>query len=409
MRLLPRNPHIGWTPFAWLIYLPIFLADPLSRHTSAAEWTATLAAVVVFLALYFAGFWLKGHGLLLVIAGLFALAAGFSPWNPNASVFFIYAASFAGQLALPRRAVTVLAAMSVLAALESWALHLTVWFWGPGVVLGWVVGGVNIHFSEVGRAAKRLRESQEQVQQLVRIAERERIARDLHDLLGHTLSVIALKAELAGKLIATSPERAAAEIRDVESVTRDALREVRAAVAGYRSEGLPAELARARLALEAAGVRAEYFTLPVQLPPAAEAALALAVREAVTNVIRHAGATVCRITLDRLPGITLLEVADDGRGGAAENRGGSGLRAMRERLSGLGGQVELRPAAGGAAAAGTCLAITLPYRPGPPVMAGAEEVAWAEQEAAGASEGRSAGASEHRTAGAGRLLPEAAR
>jgi two-component system, NarL family, sensor histidine kinase DesK len=444
MRLLPRNCSFGWTPYAWLIYLPIFLADPLSRHASAGEWTATAAAVALFLALYFAGYWLAGAKLLLVIAALVALAAGFAPWNPNSGVFVIYAAAFAGKLAPPRWAMAALAAMSALVAIETWLLRLPVAYWAPSILFGWVVGGVNIHFSEVGRAAERLRESQEEVQQLARIAERERIARDLHDLLGHTLSVIALKAELAGKLLATSPERAAAEIRDVESVTRDALREVRSAVAGYRSEGLTAELARARLALDAAGVRAEYFTLPVQLPPAAEAALALAVREAVTNVIRHAGATVCRLTLDRLPGATLLEVADDGRGGAGEKAGGGcGLRAMRERLSGLGGQVEIRPSVAGMPGGGTCLSITLPYRPWPaavsppsqaPLAAPARPAARLAASlappranyggAAAANYGEAVpasfveapapqpsadGASSVRSAGAGRLLPEPAR
>jgi two-component system sensor histidine kinase DesK len=398
MRLIPRNPSIGWTPFAWLIYLPIFFADPLSRRASAGEWTATLAAVVVFLALYFTGYWLVGWKLLLVIAAIFALGAGFAPWNPNSGVFVIYAAAFAGKLAPPRLAITVLAGITAVTAAESWSLRLPVWYWGPGLLFGWVIGGVNIHFSETARAAERLRESQDQVQQLVRIAERERIARDLHDLLGHTLSVIALKAELAGKLIAAEPERAAAEIRDVESVTRDALREVRAAVAGYRSEGLAAELARARLALDAAGVRAEYFTLPVELPPAAEAALALAVREAVTNVVRHAGATVCRITLDRLPGATLLRVADDGRGGARESAAGSGLRAMRERLSGLGGTVEIHPEEVGAAEdRGTCLTILLPHLSAPVAAAPVEK------------ERAPACLAEAGTAGAGRLLPEPGR
>jgi two-component system sensor histidine kinase DesK len=172
--------------------------------------------------------------------------------------------------------------------------------------------------------------------------------------------LIALKAELAGKLIAIAPERAAAEIRDVENVTRDALREVRAAIGGYRSEGLPAELARARLTLEAAGVRPEYFIVPLSLPAAAEAALALAVREAVTNVVRHAGATACHITLERRGEAVRLEVADDGRGAAdaALASGGMGLRVMRERLSGLGGQVEIESAA--AAAGGTRLCVTLP-------------------------------------------------
>jgi two-component system sensor histidine kinase DesK len=364
MRLLPRNPHVAWTPYAWLIYLPIFLFEPLDRGASALEWAATLGAMAVFLALYFVGYWVEGGRLLLVMAAIFALGAGFAPWNANSSVFVVYASAFAGRLPPPRRAMGIVAGMIALAGIEAWALRLAPSFWITAAVFSLVVGGVNVHFSELGRTGARLKESQAQVQQLVRIAERERIARDLHDLLGHTLSVITLKAELAGKLLAISPERAAAEIREVERVSRDALREVRSAVAGYRSEGLPAELARARLALEAAGVRPEYFTLPVTLPADAEAALALAVREAVTNVIRHAGAAACRITLERRGDAVVLEVADDGRGGARGEGGtGTGLRAMRERLAGLGGQLEIQsgPAAG-EAAPGTRLLVTVPLR-----------------------------------------------
>jgi two-component system, NarL family, sensor histidine kinase DesK len=364
MRLLPHNPRVAWTPYAWLIYLPIFLFEPLNRRASALEWAATLGAMALFLVLYFVGHWVEGGRLLLVTAAIFALGAGFAPWNPNASVFVVYASAFAGQVAAPRRAMGIIGGMIALAGIEAWALSLVPSFWITAAVFSLVVGGVNVHFSEVGRTAARLRESQAQVQQLVRIAERERIARDLHDLLGHTLSVIALKAELAGKLLAISPERAAAEIREVERVSRDALREVRSAVAGYRSEGLPAELARARLALDAAGVRPEYFTLPVTLPADAEAALALAVREAVTNVIRYAGAATCRITLERRGDAVVLEVADDGRGGAREEGGtGTGLRAMRERLAGLGAQLEIQsgPAAG-EAGHGTRLLVTVPVR-----------------------------------------------
>jgi two-component system, NarL family, sensor histidine kinase DesK len=385
MRLLPRNPHLAWTPYAWLIYLPIFLYDPLSRRTSALEWAATLSAVAVFLVLYFVGYWVEGGRLLLVTAAVFALGVGFAPWNPDSSVFVVYASAFAGRVTPPRRAMGIIAGMIALAGLETWALSLPPSFLITAAVFSLVVGGVNVHFSELGRTGARLKESQAQVQQLVRIAERERIARDLHDLLGHTLSVITLKAELAGKLLAISPERAAAEIREVERVSRDALREVRSAVAGYRSEGLPAELARARLALEAAGVRPEYFTLPVTLAADAEAALALAVREAVTNVIRYAGAAACRITLERRGDAVVLEIADDGRGGARDEGGtGTGLRAMRERLAGLGGQLEIQSGqAAGEAGHGTRLLVTVPMRA--EIRSGGIGMAATSGEAAGAA------------------------
>ena len=157
-------------------------------------------------------------------------------------------------------------------------------------------------------------------------------------------------------LLAKDPERAGREIREVERISREALREVRTAVAGYRSQGLPAELARARIALEAAGVKPEYFAEPLELEPAQETALALALREAVTNIIRHAGAATCRITLEQTAAETRLEVRDDGRGGSAPE--GIGLASMRERVEGLGGRLERR------AGTGTSLSIVLPRRSG---------------------------------------------
>jgi len=222
----------------------------------------------------------------------------------------------------------------------------------PAAVFSLIIGGVNIHQAEVSRANAKLRLTQEEVERLAKMAERERIARDLHDVLGHTLSVIALKSELAGKLVERDPERAGAEIREVERISRDALREVRSAIAGYRSEGLQAELARARLALESSGIKLEYFTQPVEPGPARETVLALALREAVTNVVRHSGARTCRISLQEENGEVVLRVQDAGRGGEASF--GIGLSSMRERVEGLGGRME-RQGDGG-----TALLVALP-------------------------------------------------
>lgn len=215
-------------------------------------------------------------------------------------------------------------------------------------------GGINLHFAEVSRGNARLRITQQEVERLAQTAERERIARDLHDLLGHTLSLITLKAELAGKLVARDPARAEVEIRELERISREALKEVRSAITGYRSEGLPAELARARLALESSGIQLEYFAVPVELPATEETVLSLALREAITNLIRHARATTCRITLEQTEEETRIEVRDDGQGAAAPD--GVGLSAMRERIEGLGGRLEHR------VGNGTVLAMALPRR-----------------------------------------------
>jgi two-component system sensor histidine kinase DesK len=252
---------------------------------------------------------------------------------------------------------TCLGILLVILSLEVWMLDLQPWVWAPAAVFSLIIGGVNIHQAEVSRANARLRITQEEVERLAKAAERERIARDLHDVLGHTLSVIALKSELAGKLVDRDPDRAGREIREVERISRDALREVRTAIAGYRSEGLQAELARARLALESSGIKLEYFTQPVEPGPARETVLALALREAVTNLIRHSGARTCRISLRQEAGEVLLEVRDDGRGGAAPF--GIGLSSMRERVEGLGGRME-RQGDGG-----TVLLVALPLREAP--------------------------------------------
>jgi len=355
MRFLPKDPEIGWTPYVWLVYLSFFLSYPLVGKASALEWGVTLAAVAVFLVLYFRAFWMRGPRVLWFVGGIALLGMLFAPVNAGASCFIIYAAAFLGAAGTPAFATRCLIALVLLVGAESWLLDLHPYFWIPAVVFALIIGGVNIHYAEVSRANAKLRATQEEVERLAKTAERERIARDLHDVLGHTLSLITLKSELAGKLLERDPERAGREIREVERISREALREVRTAISGYRSEGLQAEMGRARLALESSGVKLEYFAQPVELDPARETALALALREAVTNVVRHAGARTCRITLEATEDGVRLEVRDDGRGSAAPE--GIGLASMRERVEGLGGRLERR------GEGGTSLLITLPRRP----------------------------------------------
>ena len=132
---------------------------------------------------------------------------------------------------------------------------------------------------------------------MARIAERERISRDLHDLLGHTLSMITLKAELAGKLLERDPQACRSEIRDIELAARQALGEVRSAVTGIRQTGFSHELATARASLAAANVGLSEEVQPCALPATLESVLSLALREAVTNILRHAGASHCEVRM----------------------------------------------------------------------------------------------------------------
>jgi two-component system, NarL family, sensor histidine kinase DesK len=335
---LPASRHLGWLPYVWLIYLAQFVMQPAFSKGSAFEWVLAGLAVALFLPLYFLGYWVCGRRSVWVAAGIFLIGAVCAPWNAGASVFPIYAAACVADSGEPPVAWRWIGAIFALTALESWLLHLSPLFWAPAVFFVPLIGAVVIDRHRRRKMDSRLELAQDEIDRLARIAERERIARDLHDLLGHTLSVIVLKSELASKLAEVDPPRAAQEIRDVERISREALAEVRAAVRGYHSVGLDAELSHAREALTAAGIEFDAQVEPVTVSASQESVLALAIREAVTNVVRHAGAKTCQLALRCRYFGCELEIADDGRGGSAPD--GFGLSGMRERVEALGGTLE---------------------------------------------------------------------
>jgi two-component system sensor histidine kinase DesK len=353
MRLLPKNKDIGWTPYAWLIYLAsVPFYGYASGQRSATFWALNILGMLVLMALYFRGYWIKGRKLLWIIAAIALLGIIYSPTNAGASVYFIYAASFAAFIGETTLAIRILALILGLIGLETWIFHLPPYFWIPASVFSVLIGAINIHYWQRQQDNKKLLMAQEEVEHLAKIAERERIARDLHDVLGHTLSVIVLKSELAAKLAEKDPARAAQEIRDVERISRDALGQVRSTVRGYQSRGLLAEVEQAKSALATAGVQAECDFDPPKLPAVQEGVLTLALREAVTNVIRHAKASSCYLTLRQENGSCRLQIKDDGCGGMSAE--GVGLSGMRQRVELLGGQLKRE------ISSGTCLTIILP-------------------------------------------------
>jgi two-component system sensor histidine kinase DesK len=220
----------------------------------------------------------------------------------------------------------------------------------PAVVLA--ISAVYTAYNSHQQAA--LRRSEQEVSRLAKLAERERIGRDLHDLLGHTLSVVALKSELARKLIDHDIDAARREIAEVERVARDSLQQVRTAVSGIRSTELAAEIAAATALLEAQGVKVRCETENVKLPHDRETALALSLREAATNVRRHSGARGVTIRVKKEASEVVVEVVDDGRGGRIVP--GNGLNGMRERLGSVGGSLTLVPGKEG----GTMLRAAVP-------------------------------------------------
>jgi two-component system sensor histidine kinase DesK len=184
-----------------------------------------------------------------------------------------------------------------------------------------------------------LRLSHEEVRRLAATAERERIGRDLHDLLGQTLSLITLKLELSRKLFDRDSQAARRELEEAERVARHALAEVRAAVTGIRSTDLAAELASAKLLLDSSGVRLDYGSLPDFLPQEIERTLALVIREAITNIHRHAQATEASVRFQRTAEKLDLHITDNGKGGLAAH--GNGVDGMCERVRALGGSLQI--------------------------------------------------------------------
>lgn len=352
MRLIPQDEH-GWTPYAWTIYLAFFFLYPAASHAGAGTWIATVAGALILLALYFRAWWVRGRELAIITAAITLLGVVYYPFNPGAGCFFIYAAAFAPAIGNTRAAWTAIGIIEGIVIVESIALRThpfaAVW----PIVFTLLIGAINMHYEEAHRATARLRLAHDEIEHLAKVAERERIARDLHDLLGHTLSLIVLKSELASKLAERDLGRATAEIRDVERISRDALGQVRAAVGGFRSAGLQGEIDRAREALSAADVTLDAKFDALDLTPAREAVLALAIREGTTNIIRHAGATRCTMRLSRSAEGDRLVIADDGHG--TSTAFGNGLSGMRERVIALGGSLTRE------SRAGTQLTIVLPY------------------------------------------------
>ena len=354
-----ESPHIGGrngTGYIWIAYSVFFFVDPILRH-QLRYWLICAAIYSIFLAIYVS--YMQTYSTRLrqiLLAAFYVLGLVALPINSGSSGFFVYSAAFLPfVVASVPTVVAIMVAQCMGIAIHGMLLHInpitviaTMFFVG-------VVGTSNIFVAQQKRSQYKLRMAHDQIEQLAALAERERIARDLHDVLGHTLSVIVLKSELAGRLMERDPERAAQEIGDVERTARTALKEVREAIGGYRSQGLAAEVEMARNTLQTAGVALACESTVPKLAAEEETVLCLALREAVTNIVRHAHATQCRMrfamTEDRFHS---LLVEDDGPNTIKQE--GNGLRGMRERVQSLGGRFSI------SSEHGTTLLVELPVR-----------------------------------------------
>ncbi len=340
-RLFGQNNRQALFAFASLLYLGFLFMPLLIPQLARSHWLeASLVSVLVFLPLYVVVWRAKSPWRELATVGIALLGFVLLPWNLSANTYVIYTAAVLGG-AYPLRQAVPGVALTLLAFVW-WHLQLglPVSMAAMTCLLAIAISVGNAVGAAYSRKDAALRLSQDDVRQLARLAERERIGRDLHDLLGHTLSVIVLKAELANRLYDRDRDAARREIADVERIARETLGQVRRAVTGIRAAGLRAELVSARLALDAVGVELDYNADTDGLGAAVETVLALVLREAITNVVRHAGASEVRVTLVRSARGLQFAIADDGRGG--RNQPGTGLSSMRERVEAAGGQFDWR-------------------------------------------------------------------
>ena len=345
----------------WGEALPLFgvMPVPLSVWMMGPElahgvlWLAL--SMPVFLALYAASLWLPQRQGGWVAVLMIVLSLAILPAFPAGLAYFIFGAVllrvFPAMSNLAYIGSAMLANLALLALVMALGWEWQRFVWAPVLTLMIVAIVASAHSNDARELL--LLRSQSALRAQASAAERERIGRDLHDLLGHTLSLITLKLELSRKLADSDPLRSRNEANEAETVAREALAQVRAAVSGMRATHLHGEIASAGLLLESAGV-AWQASLPPPLPGALDSALALVLREAVTNIARHAEANTARLQFVVAGDVVQMIISDDGRG--VGKRRGNGLTGMRERVEALDGVLSIEDEKG----MGSQLTISVP-------------------------------------------------
>lgn len=352
----------------FLAYLLIYPLPWLRQPPELIDVLASALGVAVFLPLYLAGFGRSDARALRCGLAVAAIGLALQPFGGVWGVFIVYACGLLAGVLPRQRAFTFLAGVAVAVATLVLLRGLGLWDWLPTLFFGAMTAMVSMYTAAYALQSAELAASRDEARRLAVVAERERIARDLHDLLGHTLTAVAVKADLAGRLIDADPARAKAEIEDIRRTARSALADVRSALTGMRSTRLATELATARRALDSAGIALTLEGVPPALPPAAETALAFVLLEGVTNVVRHAQARQCRVDFGLARDAVTLLIRDSRQSahalpvptelalpqtlaqtvapifapGAAQPAEGHGIAGMRQRLAEVGGTLALQ-------------------------------------------------------------------
>jgi two-component system sensor histidine kinase DesK len=348
---LGRPPWLNAVHMAWSVWVFITPAMSGGAYGYTARWAAlTLLSYPLFVWLYAKSVVSAPRKAQACALGMIALCVALLPWYPSGLSYFV----FGCVMLQPRRGDSTLRYVGWLLVLNVLLMVYARTIGYPWQALLWMpvvttIIGLLVHFDRISRANEAaLKLSHDEVRRLAALAERERIGRDLHDLLGHTLSMVALKSDLATRLLERDPQAARGELDEVGRVARDALAQVRRAVTGIRAAGIAAELASAKLLLETDGVAFDYRFegdfVQDALPAGVETVLAMTVREAATNIQRHARARRADASFGVEGGEVVLRIVDDGRGGAIVP--GNGLCGMRERIEALRGRLRIEAAGG---------------------------------------------------------------
>lgn len=338
-KLLPADIGQGYLPYIWLCYLGFLFFPFLFDNKPAEHLIICIAACILFLVLYFWSYWQKQIGGLIGIALMCILGSFTVQYSAGASVFFVFAGAFSFKAGSPVKAVAVLSTIVVYLFFFTVWQNLPVFFWFPAIFITVLIGAINIYQREIEKKNRLLKLSQDELKKVASSAERERIARDLHDVMGHNLSVITIKSQLAKRLLDSDIQKAKQELIELEDISRRCLREVREAISGIKKRDFATELANAKAALQSSDITFNVDDDVPTIPPEINHTLAYCLRELVTNVIRHSTATECVLKLTIKNKILEFVFSDNGL--VTELNFGNGLNGIQERIEQHGATLKM--------------------------------------------------------------------
>ncbi|MCX7544656.1 sensor histidine kinase [Marinicella gelatinilytica] len=341
-RLLPQSADVGFMPYIWLGYLLMYFIPFVFNEFSTQQYIYSFAGIAVFLVLYFRAYWVADRQLFYYITGIWAIGFVLALLNmPTAGVFTVYAAAFCAQFNSAKNGFTTLGIMLAMTSVAAVGFGISAYIIFPALFFGAIIGVSNIYLAQMAKKNQVIKASQEEIKNIATAAERERIARDLHDLIGHTFSVINIKSQLAQKLVGHDNKKVQQEIREIEKISRESLAEVREVVSDYRQRDLATELVQARVLLNSLDIEVTEHIAAIedlQLDSDTNTAMAYMVRELTTNIMRHSKATECMLKLETDQQHITLIIKDNGQ--ANDFKTGSGLKGVSERVAQLNGRVD---------------------------------------------------------------------